>query len=231
MIELFTASTPNGQKISIALEELQLPYEVHAIDLGANEQKTPEFLRLNPNGRIPVIRDTEPAFQNEPFAVFESGAILIYLAEKTGQLLASDPAERSRALQWLMFQMGGLGPMMGQSNVFRHYAPERIPYAMERYARESRRLLNVLNTRLAESEYLAGAWSIADIANFTWARSYEWSGVPIDDLPHLQRWLQAIERRPAVQKGLQVPAKNPADDDQQDADRTKTIEQVRGFLS
>lgn len=230
MIELFTAATPNGQKISVALEEMQLPYQVHAINLGAREQKTPEFLRLNPNGRIPVIRDMEPGFQKKTFVVFESGAILIYLAEKTGQLLASDPAQRSITLQWLMFQMGGLGPMMGQANVFRHYAPERIPYATERYERESRRLLQVLDARLAESEFLANEYSIADIANFTWARSHGWSGVNIDDLPHLQRWLQCIEARPAVQKGLQVPEKMLGGDEQ-DPKRSKTVEQVRGFLA
>lgn len=231
VIELFTAGTPNGHKASIALEELRLPYQVHAIDLGANQQKTPEFLRLNPNGRIPVIRDLEPGFQAEPVVVFESGAILIYLAEKTGQLLSPEPAIRSRAIQWLMFQMGGVGPMMGQSNVFRHYAPERIPYAMERYARESRRLLKVLDTRLAESEYLAGDYSIADIANFTWARSHDWSGVSIDGLPHLARWLAAIEARPAVQRGLDVPGRILAGDDRNEDDRSKTVEQARSFLS
>ncbi|MBK8719471.1 MAG: glutathione S-transferase N-terminal domain-containing protein [Deltaproteobacteria bacterium] len=201
MIELLTAATPNGHKVSIALEELALPYEVRAIDLGANEQKTPEFLAKNPNGRIPVIIDHDA----DDFVVFESGAILCYLAEKTGKLLPQDPKGRSVALQWLMFQMGGVGPMMGQANVFARYAPERIPYAIERYQRESRRLFEVLERRLGEVEWLAESYSIADIANWCWVRTHAWSGASIEGLPALQRWLDAIAARPAAVRGLAVP--------------------------
>jgi glutathione S-transferase len=199
MIDLYTAATPNGIKASIMLEELGLPYRVHAIDLRSGDQKNPEYLALNPNGRIPTIVD-------DGFAVFESGAILIYLAEKTGQLLPADPQGRSRVIQWLMFQMGGLGPMMGQANVFYRYSPEKIPYAINRYQRESRRLLEVLDTRLAESEYLGGdAYSIADVANWSWAHTYDWSGVSIDGLDHLRAWLDKVGARPGVIAGAKVP--------------------------
>lgn len=203
MITLYTARTPNGFKASIALEELALPYETHALDLKAEQQKEGWFLALNPNGRIPVIVDHDA----DDLVIFESGAILIHLAERAGQLLSTDAAQRSRALQWLMFQVGGVGPMMGQANVFHRYAPERIPYAIERYQRESRRLLEVLDTRLAQAEYLAGDYSIADIANWCWAITYRWSGVDIEGLPHLSRWLDAIGQRPAVQAGRNVPPK------------------------
>ncbi len=201
MIDLYTSPTPNGYKISIALEELGLPYTVHAIDLGAKDQKKPEFLSMNPNGRIPVIVDRAAA----DFAVFESGAILIYLAEQTGKLMPSDAKGRSLVLQWLMFQMGGVGPMMGQANVFFRYFPEKIQPAIDRYQNESRRLLEVLNTRLEQSEYLAGDYSIADIATWPWVRIHEWSGVSADRLPHLGRWLKAIGERPAAQRGILVP--------------------------
>jgi glutathione S-transferase/GST-like protein len=203
MIDLYSARTPNGFKVSIALEELELPYRVHRIDLGEKEQKQPWFLAISPNGRIPAIVDRDAG----DFAVFESGAILLYLAEKAGRLLPADPADRSRAVQWLMFQMGGIGPMMGQANVFYRYAPERIPYAIERYQRESRRLFEVVDGRLADVEYLAGDYSIADIANFAWIRTHRWSGVGIDGLQHLKRWLDAIAARPAVERGLAVPAR------------------------
>lgn len=201
MIDLYTAATPNGWKASIALEELSLDYKVHSIDLGKREQKKDWFLQLNPNGRIPVIVDRDRA----DFVVFESGAILLYLAEKTGRLMPSDTDGRSRVIQWLMFQMGGVGPMMGQANVFYRYAPEKIPYAIERYQRESRRLLEVLNTRLEQSRYLAGDYSIADIANWSWAHTYEWSGVHIDGLDHLGRWLDEVGARPAVKRGREIP--------------------------
>ncbi|MGQ0710987.1 MAG: glutathione S-transferase family protein [Rhodoferax sp.] len=201
MITLYTAATPNGHKISIALEELGLPYRLQVLDLGAQEQKQPWFLAINPNGRIPAIVDHSA----QDLAVFESGAILIYLAEKTGQLLPIDVAGRTRVLQWLMFQMGGIGPMMGQANVFYRYFPEKIPAAIERYQGESKRLLRVLDTHLATHEYLARDYSIADIANWAWVRTHRWSGVEVDDLPHLQRWLAAIRERPAVQRGLQNP--------------------------
>ncbi|MDX5373086.1 MAG: glutathione S-transferase N-terminal domain-containing protein [Pseudomonadaceae bacterium] len=198
MIELYTAATPNGHKISIALEELGLPYEVHALSFDRQEQKTPEFLRINPNGRIPAIVD-------DGFAVFESGAILIYLAEKTGKLLPGDAKGRSLAIQWLMFQMGGVGPMQGQANVFYRYFPEKLQGAIDRYQHETCRLYEVLDRRLGEAEYLAGDYGIADIATFPWVRIHDWAGVSLDGLEHVQRWLAAIAARPAVQRGLQVP--------------------------
>lgn len=201
MIDLYTAATPNGHKISIALEELALPYALKVLDLAKGEQKTPAFLAINPNGRIPAIVDRGA----DDLAVFESGAILIYLAEKTGQLLPSDLVGRTRVLQWLMFQMGGIGPMMGQANVFYRYFPEKIQPAIDRYQGESKRLFRVLDGHLAHHEYLAGDYSIADIANFAWVRTHRWSGVEVDDLPHLQRWLDAIRARPAVERGLQAP--------------------------
>jgi glutathione S-transferase/GST-like protein len=201
MIDLYTAATPNGHKVSIALEELGLPYTLHVLDLANNEQKQPAFLAINPNGRIPAMVDRT----EQDFAVFESGACLIYLAEKTGKLLPQDAKGRSRVLQWLMFQMGGVGPMMGQANVFYRYFPEKIQPAIDRYQGESKRLLRVLDGQLAQHEYLAGDYSIADIANWAWARTHRWSGVAIDDLPHLQRWLDAIRARPAVQRGILAP--------------------------
>ena len=201
MIELYTATTPNGHKVSVALEELGLPYTVHEVDLAAGEQKTPAFLRLNPNGRIPVIVDQEAG----GFTVFESGAILLYLAEKTGRLMPADPLGRSLVVQWLMFQMAGVGPMMGQANVFFRYLPEKIPTAIARYQHESRRLFEVLDGRLAEAEWLAGSYSIADIAHWCWVRTYRWSGVSVEGLPHLRRWLDAMKARPACQRGIAVP--------------------------
>jgi len=201
MITLYSAATPNGHKVSIALEELGLEYELRVLDLGKKEQKEPCFLDICPNGRIPAIVDHEL----DDFPVFESGAILIYLAEKTGQLMPTDVKGRSQVLQWLMFQMGGVGPMMGQANVFFRYMPEKIQPAIERYQSEVKRLFMVMNEHLATNEYLAGDYSIADIANWAWVRAYPWAGVPIDDLPHLSRWLQQINARPAVQRGLLRP--------------------------
>jgi GSH-dependent disulfide-bond oxidoreductase len=201
MIELFTAATPNGWKASITLEELGLPYKVRRIDFEKREQKEPWYLKINPNGRIPAIVD----HGNGGFAVFESGALMIYLAEKAAKLLPSDVKGRSLVIQWLMFQMGGVGPMMGQANVFYRYAPERIPYAIERYQREVRRLLEVLDARLKDNEFLAGDYSLADIANWSWVRGYKWSGVTLDGLDHLTRWLNAIGERPAVKRGVDVP--------------------------
>ena len=201
MIDLYTAATPNGHKVSIALEELGLPYTLRVLDLAKGEQKTPAFLAINPNGRIPAIIDHEAG----GFAVFESGAILIYLAEKTGRLMPPDTKGRSRVMQWLMFQMGGIGPMMGQANVFYRYFPEKIQPAIDRYQGESRRLFAVLNGHLKTHEYLAGDYSIADIANWAWVRTHRWSGVDVSDLPHLQRWLDAIRQRPAVQRGIEAP--------------------------
>ncbi|RJG09647.1 glutathione S-transferase [Pseudomonas cavernicola] len=201
MIDLYTAATPNGHKISIALEELGLPYQVQVLSFDKQEQKTPAFLKINPNGRIPAIVDRA----NDNFAVFESGAILIYLAELTGQLMPQDVKGRSRVIQWLMFQMGGVGPMQGQANVFFRYFPEKLQGPIDRYQHETRRLYEVLNTHLSEVEYLAGEYSIADIATFPWVRLYDWAGVSVEGLEHLQRWLAAIDERPAVQRGLLVP--------------------------
>jgi len=215
MIDLYTASTPNGWKVSVALEELALPYTVHAVDLSKGEQKTEAFLRLNPNGRIPAIVDRA----NGDFAVFESGAILIYLAEQTGRLMPADAKGRSRVIQWLMFQMAGVGPMMGQANVFFRYFPEKIQPAIDRYQNESRRLFEVLERRLGESEWLADDYSIADIANWCWVRTHKWSGVSIDGLPNLQRWLEAMRQRPACQRGIAVPQK--ADDALKDEKATQ----------
>jgi glutathione S-transferase/GST-like protein len=201
MITLYTAATPNGHKVSIALEELGLPWTLQVLDLAQNEQKTPAFLAINPNGRIPAIVDHEA----DDFAVFESGACLIYLAEKTGRLMPADAKGRSRVLQWLMFQMGGIGPMMGQANVFFRYFPEKIPAVIDRYQGESKRLFRVLDGQLKDHEYLAGDYSIADIANWAWVRTHRWSGVEMDDLPHLRRWRDAIRARPAVQRGIERP--------------------------
>lgn len=217
MIDLYSAATPNGYKVSVALEELGLPYELHWLKLGEGEQKQPWFLAINPNGRIPAIVDRDAG----DFAVFESGAILIYLAEKIGRLMPTDMKGRSLVIQWLMFQMGGLGPMMGQANVFHRYLSERIPVAIDRYQRESRRLLEVLDGRLADHEYLAGDYSIADIANWCWARTHDWSGVDVTGLDNLQRWLAAIAARPAVEKGANIPPRS---------DEEKSVADARSIL-
>jgi GST-like protein len=201
MLTLYTANTPNGWKASIALEELGLPYEVRPVSLKAQEQKEPWFLEINPNGRIPAIVDHDAG----DFAVFESGAILEYLAEKAGRLCPTDAKGRSLVQQWLMFQMGGIGPMMGQANVFFRYAEEKIPYAIDRYQRECRRLFEVLDGRLANHEFLAGNYSIADIANWSWVHTYAWSGSSIEGLTNLTRWIDAIAARPAVIRGRAVP--------------------------
>jgi GST-like protein len=218
MIELFTSPTPNGHKVSIALEELALPYTVRPIALSSQEQKEPWFLAINPNGRIPAIIDHE----EDDFAVFESGAILVYLAEKTGKLLPSDKKARSRALQWLMFQMGGVGPMMGQANVFVRYAPEKIEYAIGRYQRECRRLFEVLDGHLKDHEFLADEYSMADIATWPWVQGYGWANLSIDGLDHLSRWLEQIRQRPAVQRGLAVPPRP----EQPDESRAKSAAQI-----
>ena len=201
MIDLYTASTPNGWKASVTLEEIGMPYTVHPISLSKGEQKTPEFLRINPNGRIPAMVDRA----NGDFSVFESGAIMIYLAEKSGKLLPRDDKGRSRVIQWVMFQMGGIGPMMGQANVFFRYFPEKIPAAIARYQGESRRLFTVIDAQLAKTENLAGDYSIADIATWCWTRIAFWSGVSVEDLPNMARWDAAIAARPAVQRGIAVP--------------------------
>jgi len=222
MIDLYTAATPNGWKISITLEELGMPYSVHRLKLDAREQKEPAYLAINPNGRIPTIVDRE----NGDFPVFESGAIMLYLAEQAGRLLPTGDKARSLVIQWLMFQMAHIGPMMGQANVFYRYAPEKIPYAIDRYQRESRRLLGVLDGRLAGNEYLAGEYSIADIANYCWARGHAWSGLSIDGLDHLERWLDLVGQRPAVVRGLAVPPRDVPKEDER-----ATIEAARKFLA
>lgn len=201
MIELYTAATPNGHKVSIMLEELGLAYKVRPMCLERKEQREAWYLRLNPNGRIPAIVDHD----NEDFVVFESGAILIYLAEKCGRLLPPDQRGRSQVIQWLMFQVANIGPMLGQASVFHRYAPEKIPYAIQRYQRESRRLMEVLDGRLREREYIVDQYSIADIAVFPWVRGCHWGGIDIPDLDNVQRWLKTLEERPAVQRGLAVP--------------------------
>jgi len=201
MIELYTSPTPNGWKASVTLEELGLDYKTIAISLTDGDQKKPEFLALNPNGRIPAIIDTD----EDNLAVFESGAIMIYLAEKTGKLMPTDIAGRTKVIQWLMFQMGGIGPMMGQANVFFRYMEEKIPTAISRYHNEVRRLFTVLDGHLEQNEYLAGDYSIADIANWCWVRTHNWSGVDTDGLEHLQRWVNTIYERPAALAGIKVP--------------------------
>ena len=200
MIDLYTSPTPNGHKVSIALEEMGLDYEVHTIDLSSGEQKQEPFLTHSPNGRIPAIFD-----QDYNLSIFESGAIMIHLAEKTGKFLPADAVGRSRVIQWLMFQMGGVGPMMGQANVFYRYFPEKIQPAIDRYQSEGRRLFEVLNTQLAKTEYLAGDYSIADMANWAWVRTHRWSCIDIDGLEHLQRWHNAIKVRSGAEKGITVP--------------------------
>jgi GSH-dependent disulfide-bond oxidoreductase len=205
MIDLYTWATPNGHKVSIMLEEIGLEYCVHPVDIANDEQFEPGYLAINPNGKIPAIVDRAGP-GGTSFSVFESGAILIYLAEKTGLLLSSDPRPRSQAIQWLIFQVGGIGPMFGQAQHFRRFAPQPLPYAVERYTKEAARLYGVLDRRLAASEFLAeGGYSIADIASYPWVTRSEWQGVSIADYPHVRRWAAAVGERPAVQRGMQVP--------------------------
>lgn len=212
MIQLYTAATPNGWKASVLLEELAIPYELKPVNLGAAEQKEAWFLALSPNGRIPAIVDTA----NDDFAVFESGAIMLYLAERSGQLYGNNAKERSQIQQWLMFQMGGVGPMMGQANVFFRYFPEKIQPAIERYQNEGRRLLTVLDNALEGRDYLVGKdrgdYSIADIANWCWAHTHEWSGIDIDGLNNLKGWIERIKARPAVQRGIDTPPRAKPED-------------------
>jgi len=220
MIDLYTAPTPNGWKASIMLEETGLPYQVKPISLSKLEQKQDWYLEINPNGRIPAIVDRDA----DDLAVFESGAILLYLAEKTGRFLPADPRGRSTAVQWLMFQMGGVGPMQGQANVFFRYAPEKIEFAIQRYQRETRRLYEVLDGRLGKSEYLAGDYSIADIATWPWVSIHEWAGVSVDGLEHLKRWLEQVGARPAVHKGREIP--RPVDLEEREAEAEKTGQKI-----
>ena len=206
MIDLHTWATPNGHKISVMLEEVALPYRVHPVNIGAGEQFAPAYLAINPNGKIPAIVDHEGP-TGQPLSLMESGAILLYLADKSGRLLASAGAARYDALQWLMFQMGGVGPMFGQVHHFVRFAKEKIPYAVDRYVTEQKRLYAVLNAHLAEAEYLAAEYSIADIATYPWGARHEWH--PLDlaaDYPHVKRWFDAVSARPAVRRGMAVPA-------------------------
>ena len=201
MIDLYTFTTPNGRKASIMLEEVGLPYNVHKIDITKGEQFTPEFVAINPNSKIPAIADRDTGI-----TVFESGAILIYLAEKTGKLLPTNDKERFQVLSWLMLQMGSVGPMLGQLNHFKKFAPEKIPYAVERYEKETLRLYSVLDGQLAEREFLCGDYSIADIATYPWIVIYEWQGLTLDSHPNLKRWVETVQQRPAVERGMAVPA-------------------------
>ncbi len=205
MIDLYTWSTPNGRKASVMLEECALAYRVHAINIGAGEQFKPEYVKINPNSKIPAIVDAEGP-QGKPIAMMESGAILIYLGEKTGRFIPAAASARYKALEWLMFQMGHVGPMFGQAHHFVRSAKEQVPYAIERYVKEKNRLYGVLDRRLAEAEYLAGEYSIADIATYPWVARYEWHKTRLEDFPNVKRWFDAISGRPAVQRGMAVPS-------------------------
>jgi len=204
MIELHTWGTPNGRKVSIMLEEVGLAYDVRPVNIGKGDQFKPDYLVINPNGKIPTIVDREGP-GGKPVSVFESGAILIYLAEKTGKFLPAEPRARLQTLEWLMFQMGGVGPMFGQAHHFLRQAPEQIPYAIERYTKEVRRLYGVMDRRLGGAAFLAGEYSIADIATFPWVSRHEWHRVALDEFPNVARWYHAIAARPAVERGMRVP--------------------------
>jgi len=215
MIEVYSWPTPNGHKVHIMLEECGLAYRVHPVDIGAGEQFAPAFLAISPNNKIPAITDPDGP-GGKPISLFESGAILLYLAGKTGKLLPADVAAKYEVLQWLMFQMGSVGPMLGQAHHFRVYAPEKLPYAIARYTNEAKRLYGVINKRLAHATYLGGAeYSIADIAVFPWLRSWKNQGVEMRDYPHLKGWFDEIAKRPAVQRGVEVlaGARRPLTDD------------------
>jgi len=205
MIDLYTWTTPNGRKVSIMLEELALPYRVHAVNIGQGEQFKPEYVKINPNSKIPSIVDPEGP-DGEPITMMESGAILIYLAGKTGKLMPASVRDRMVALEWLMFQMGGVGPIFGQVHHFLRAAKEPVPYAIERYTKETRRLYGVLNERLKDREFLADGYSLADIATYPWVARYEWHKTNLNDFPHVKRWFDAISARPAVQRGMKVPS-------------------------
>ena len=201
MIHLYTASTPNGHKVSCMLEAIDMPYEIHSVNLGEGDQRKPDFLKISPNGRIPAIVDTD----NDNLSIFESGAIMLYLAEKSGKLIPSDIKGRAKVIEWLMFQMGGIGPMMGQANVFSRYFPEKIQPAIDRYQNESRRLFEVLDMQLSKNEWLAGEYSIADIANWCWVRTHNWSGVSLEGLMYLEKWKNKMYDQPGMLKGTKVP--------------------------
>jgi len=204
MIDLYTWTTPNGRKVSIMLEELALPYRVHPINIGQNDQFMPAFIKINPNSKIPAIVDPDGP-DGKPISMMESGAILIYLVGKTGELLPQSVRGRYEALQWLMFQMSGVGPIFGQTHHFLRAAKEPVPYAIERYTKETRRLYGVLNDRLKDHSYLADSYSVADIATYPWVARHEWHKTDLNDFPHVKRWFDAISARPAVQRGMNVP--------------------------
>ncbi len=207
MIDLYTWATPNGRKVSIMLEECELPYRTHAIDIGKGDQHGAHFVAINPNGRIPAIVDADGP-DGRPFKLFESGAILLYLAKKAGRLLPRDERRQFEALQWLMFQMGGVGPMFGQTHHFLRAAPEPVPYGIERYSRETRRLYAVMDAHLKKHDFLADEYSVADVATYPWVARHEWHQVALEDFPAVKRWFETIGARPAVQRGMAVPFLN-----------------------
>ncbi|QLC25026.1 thiol:disulfide oxidoreductase [Parasphingopyxis algicola] len=224
MIDLYFAPTPNGWKISIMLEECGLPYTVKWVNIGVGEQFAPEFLAISPNNRIPAIVDHEPLGDGEPHAVFETGAILVYLAEKTGQFLPFDPVGRSKVRQWLMWQMGGLGPMLGQHGHFKLYAPEHIPYAIDRYAREAKRLYGVLDRQLADNDYVAGAdYSIADMACFPWIQTYKRQEIDLAEFPNVKRWYEQLKQREALRRGMDLGRDRINRNPQQQAQAAKIL--------
>ncbi len=208
MIDVYYAPTPNGHKITLFLEEAQLPYQLHRVDISAGDQFKPAFLAISPNNKIPAIVDNQPADQGTPLSLFESGAILLYLAEKTGKLLSTDMRERATTLQWLFWQMAGFGPMLGQNHHFNHYAPQPVPYAIDRYQKETERLYGVLNTQLSEHTWLAGnEYSIADIATYPWVVSHERQRIDLDDFPAVKSWFERIRERPATERAYQLATK------------------------
>ncbi|NYT46004.1 glutathione S-transferase N-terminal domain-containing protein [Alcaligenaceae bacterium] len=207
MIDLYYWTTPNGHKITMFLEEAGLPYTIHPIDIGKGDQFQPDFLRISPNNRIPAIVDHAPADGGDPVSIFESGAILLYLADKTGRYIPDTLRERNEVLQWLFWQMGGLGPMAGQNHHFNAYAPERVPYAIDRYVRETARLYGVLNKQLADREFIGGDYSIADMACYPWVVPHERQGQNLADFPALQRWFEAIAARPATIRAYEQAAR------------------------
>jgi GST-like protein len=224
MIDFYTAATPNGHKVSCTLEALEMDYEVHVVNLMEGEQKKPAFLKISPNGRIPAIVDRDAS----NLSIFESGAIMIYLAEKAGKLISQDPLKKVRVLEWLMFQMGGVGPMMGQANVFFRYFPEKIQPAIDRYQNEGRRLFEVLDSHLKDHEWLAGEFSIADIANWCWVRTHKWSGINVEGLDNLDRWIKAMYEQPGMVKGIEVPVKieSMLDDEEKAKEFVKNAEKM-----
>jgi GST-like protein len=222
MIDLYTWPTPNGHKVHIMLEETGLAYNVIAVDINNGDQFDPDYLKISPNNKMPAMIDPDGP-EGGPYSLFESGAILMYLAEKTGRFMPSDMAARYRVLQWLMFQMGGIGPMFGQAHHFRQYAPEKIPYAVDRYTNEARRLYGVLDRRLADAEFLADDYSIADMAVFPWTRSYERQGQTLDDFANVKRWFEAINARPAVERALKVLADRRKPNFEKDVDARRNL--------